>query len=566
MTTSVRWCPPSNRSELTGAYTTMVIGPEPGRLSQERIAKAYADGFWKNELPTDLLAQHARERPSSLAAVDGMHRLSWDELYRQSIRLALHLRALGLERGDVVAVQLPNWVEYLICYYGVLLAGGVVVQPGADWRSVEMAYGLGIGPARTVVIPGDFGDFDYPQMIAVLRTELPALEHVLVARGQVPAGCVSLDELRADPIEARVAPSSLDSLRPGPDEVVRVVFTSGTTGLPKAIKHTSNTFAHSSRTLIDAFGFSADDVIYMYVPLSTNYGAIMGLALHAATGATAVYADRFSASGSLALIERERVSFLPGTPTAFIAMLNSPAISRHDLGSLRVLLSAGASFPVQAINELRDAISAPFIESFGMNEFGMGFWYGADDDLDAVTGSIGRPIAGLEARIVDEHGRDVAPGETGELLVKSAGMCAGYHANPEANAAAWDAADWFHSGDLARTDEAGNYRIVGRSKDVIIRGGANVSPREIEEVLASEPRIREVSVIGLPDTHYGETVCACVILREGQTIIEQEIAAFLEPRLASYKLPAKVVFLQTFPLNSMGKVRKDELRRIVMDL
>jgi fatty-acyl-CoA synthase len=194
----------------------------------------------------------------------------------------------------------------------------------------------------------------------------------------------------------------------------------------------------------------------------------------------------------------------------------------------------------------------------------MGFWCLPDDDPAEVDGSIGRAIPGVEARVVDGDGQPVPTGEIGELVIKSAGMCAGYHNNPEANAASWDDAGWFHSGDLATVDDKGYFRVVGRSKDVIIRGGANVSPRELEEILIREPRIREVSVIGLPDDHYGEVVCACVIPKPGENPTTEEIRAYLEPLIAAYKLPSRIVMLEEFPLNSMGKVRKADLREWVL--
>ena len=542
----------------------MIIQPAPGRLDASRIEQCYRDGYWRDEVIGDLLAKHAEERPDAIALVDGDHRISWAELYRLSRRFALHLRDLGIEPGDAVALQLPNWFEYLVCYHGIFFAGGIVVQIGADWRTAEMAYGLGVGPAKAAIIPGNFLDYDYPATLRDLRPGLPALEHVLVARGEAPDGCISLDDILAEPIEERVPPETLLACRPSPDQIIRVVFTSGTTGLPKAIMHTHNTLAHSGRTLGADFNTNADDVFLMYVPFSTNWGAIMGLQLPFAAGGCMVLMERFSATRALRLIEREKVTFISGTPTAFIALTNSPAAENARVESLRLLISAGASFPVRAIEELREKFKTTFIDSFGMNEFGMGFWCLPEDDPGEVDGSIGRVIPGVEARIIDADGQSVPPGETGELIIKSAGMCGGYHNNTEASASAWDQDGWFHSGDLATVDAKGYFRIVGRSKDVIIRGGANVSPREIEEILIREPRIREVSVIGLPDDHYGEVVCACVIPKDGEMPTVDEIHAYLEPRIASYKLPSRVVMLDEFPLNSMGKVRKDVLRELVL--
>ena len=290
----------------------------------------------------------------------------------------------------------------------------------------------------------------------------------------------------------------------------------------------------------------------------------MGLQLSVMVGATMVLMDQFSATRGLELIGQEKITFIPGTPTAFIALTNSPAIEHARLDSLRLLLSAGASFPVQSIKELRQSFKTTFIDSFGMNEFGMGFWCLPEDDPNEVDGSIGQPISGVEARVVDVNGRIVPNGETGELVIKSAGMCLGYFNNPDANATSWDKEGWFFSGDLATQDEKGYFRIVGRKKDLIIRGGANVSPREIEEILIQQPQIREVSVIGLPDNHYGEIVCACIIPKHGEKPTTDQILGYLETRIAAYKKPARVVIMDEFPLNSMGKVKKDVLREQVL--
>ena len=536
----------------------MTIAPVPGRLDAARIEQCYKAGYWRDEIIADLLAKHARERPDAIAIVDGERRCSWAE------RFALHLRALGIAPGDAVAVQLPNWLEYIVCYHGIQLTGGVMVQVGADWRSAEMVYGYGIGPAKTAIVPREFLEHDYSATLHELRPKLPDLEHVMVARGAAPEGCLSLDDILADPIEDRVSLDTLADCRPGPDQIIRIVFTSGTTGLPKAIMHTNNSLGHSGRTMQADFNFGADDVFLMYVPFSANWGTVAGIQLPLMSGATMVLMDKFSASGALALIERERVTFLSGTPTAFIALTNSPAAEHADLDSLRLVISAGAGIPVESIRELRRKLNTAFINAFGMNEFGMGSWCQLDDDPEDADGTIGRFIPGVETRIVDADGRALPPGETGEMVLKSAGMCAGYHGNPEANEASWDEEGWFRSGDLMTVDDKGYVRIVGRSKDLIIRGGANVSPREVEDVLMGEPRIREVSVIGLPDEYYGEVVCACVIPKAGETPTVDEIQAFLKPRIASYKLPSQVVILDEFPLNSMGKVLKDDLRERVL--
>ena len=432
------------------------------------------------------------------------------------------------------------------------------------WRaSREVEYALNLGPAKAAIIPAEHRSFDFPAMMAELRSQAPQLEHVLVARGTAPEWCISLDALLSDPIEDRHAEEILRKCRGGPNEVSRMVFTSGTTGPPTAIMHTNNTTRYSGRMAIQTFGLNSTDVFFVYLPMSTNFGAIVGIYMPIEVGATVVLIDRFSEA--LDLLEREKVTFLPGTPTAFIAIMNNPDFGRRDLGSLKLTMSAGANCPVEVIQAVRDRFSGMFIEAFGMNEFGLGIWTWPEDDPVEVDGSVGRPFQGVESRVLDDQGRQMGVHQSGELLVRHAGMCVGYHGNPEANAESWDPDGWFHTGDLAAMDSKGNIRIVGRKKDIIIRGGANISPYEVEEAMNPHPKVREVSVIGLPDPYYGEVVCACVIPNPEQEPTLEELKDFLKPRIAYYKLPTRLALRQEFPTNSMGKVLKRVLRQEVLE-
>lgn len=541
----------------------MAVEPVPSRLTQERIAACQAAGYWRDEVLGDLLEAQAQRRPDAIAVVDGPRRVTWAELYRLSRRLALHLWEMGLRPGDVVVLQLPNWVEYLVSYHAIQSLGAVVCQPGVDWRALEMEYALGLGPARAAIIPAEIRSFDFPAMVAELRSRAPQLEHVLVARGTAPEGCVSLDALLSDPIEDRYGEEILRRYRRGANEVSRLVFTSGTTGQPKAIMHTNNTTRFSSRVAVQTFGLNSNDVFLAYVPMSANFGAMLGIYMPIEVGATVVLTDRFSRT--LELIERERVTYLPGTPTAFNAISNSPDLGQRDLSSLKLIMSAGANCPVEVIRAVRDRFDGLFIEAFGMNEFGMGMFTWPEDDPAEVDGSVGRPFQGVETRIADDQGQQVPVHQPGELLVRHAGMCVGYYRNPEANAESWDEDGWFHTGDLATMDSKGNIRIVGRKKDIIIRGGANISPYEVEDAITPHPKVGEVSVIGLPDPYYGEVVCACVIPNPGEELTLEELTDFLKPRIAYYKLPTRLVPRQEFPLNSMGKLVKRALREQVLE-
>ncbi|HYM49865.1 MAG TPA: class I adenylate-forming enzyme family protein [Candidatus Limnocylindrales bacterium] len=530
-----------------------------GHPGEDQVERWYRAGYWRRELVGELLEQQAAQRPDGLAVVDADRRVTWQELYRLSRRLAAHLRSIGIGPGDAVAVQLPNWLEYLVSYYGIQLAGAVVVQPGIDWRTVELEHALQTGPVRAIIVPREFR-VDFPAMIAALRPRLPHLEHVIVARGSAPAGCLSLDRLLEDPLETRSG-QALRREERSSEDMTRIVFTSGTTGIPKPVVHTNNSVAFSVAALTSAFHFTAGDVVFMYVPFSTNYGAITGLHLPVTLGATVVLMDRFDPDRVLERIERERVTFIPGTPTAFLALLGSPELGRRDLGSLRLAFASGASGPPGLLQRVRDGLHTAAVEGYGMNEFGLAMWFTPQDDPAIVDGTIGRPIPGVEARVVRDDGQPAAVGEPGEMVIKSPGMSAGYLDSPEANAAAWDEQGWFHSGDLMTRDEHGNFRVVGRSKDIIIKGGANVSPREVEDALAGHPGVHEVSVVGLPDPYYGEVVCACVVPEPGAALTLEAVQEFLKPKIAFFKLPSHLLVCDALPRNSMGKVKKGILKQ-----
>ena len=543
----------------------MSLEPISARLTAERIASCRAAGYWSDEVLPDILEAQASHRGQTIAVVDGERRVTWSELHRLSRRMALHFQGLGLRRGDVVAIQLPNWLEFIVAYHAIGMFGGVVCQAAVDWRSREMEYALAVGPARAVTIPARYRDFDYAAMMAELRPRLPKLEYVLVARGVAPKGCVSLDALLDDPVEARSPEALLQPYSLGADDVARLLFTSGTTGTPKAIMHTNNTTLQSVRAFAEVQGMRSDDVLLMFLPLSFNWGTTTGIYLPAVLGASVVLLDKFSAGAALALIEAEHVTFLPGSPTAFIALMNSPDFHRWDYSSVRLTNSGGASCLLEVIQRIRKEFGAPFIELYGMNETGNTSWTMPGDDPAEVAGTVGRPIEGTEMGMFDDQGRAVAQGESGEVVLQGPGVCVGYHENPEANASAWDEAGWFHTGDLGRFDERGRLSIVGRKKDLIIRGGVNVSPREVEEAILTYPKVLNAAVLGLPDPYYGEVVCACVIPRPGQRVQLDELVEFLRPRIAHYKLPVRLVMCEEFPMTSSGKVQKHLLQEYILE-
>jgi acyl-CoA synthetase (AMP-forming)/AMP-acid ligase II len=345
---------------------------------------------------------------------------------------------------------------------------------------------------------------------------------------------------------------------------MRMAFTSGTTGNPKGVIHSHDTTLPTCRTLNADMGVSEDEVFLIYLPLGLNWGYLT-LVQSVIAGARAVLLDQFSAGAALDLVERERVSFIPTAPASIIAMLNEPGLARRDLASLRVVITGGASCPLETIREYRARIRGHLIELYGMLETGFHTYTRLGDDPEAVAGTVGRPAAGMGLRLIDEQGRDVPPGGEGEIAADGPSVHLGYHKNPAANAELFTADGWFRTGDLGQLDAAGNVKIVGRLKEMINRGGKKFFPREIEEILYTHPKILHAAIVGVPDPRLGERNCLCVIPRAGQRITLEEVVAFLRDEVATYKLPERLEIVDELPFTPTGKIQRHVLARRLAD-
>ncbi|MBX6377850.1 MAG: long-chain fatty acid--CoA ligase, partial [Clostridia bacterium] len=380
----------------------------------------------------------------------------------------------------------------------------------------------------------------------------------------VPEGCRSFREaVDLGDLRPSKGDEPLASRCPvGADDIMRMAFTSGTTGDPKAVVHTYNTTLCVPRIARSAHAYDENAVLLIFLPVGLNWG-FLNLVEALYHGARAVLVDRFDAGRVLRLIQAERVTHFSTSPTALIALLNDPGLGACDLTSLRLIVSGGASCPVEVIRQVQERFPARFLELYGMLETGYHTFTRMEDDPVAVCGKVGRPADGMGLRILDDEGRDLPPGEVGEIACFGPSVTIGYNRNPEANARSFTPDGWFLTGDLGVVDESGNLQIVGRKKDMIIRGGANIYPRELEEILFTHPKVLNVAVVGLPDPYLGERTCACIIPKPGETLTLAEVVAFLEGRIARYKLPQHLEIFQDFPLTPTGKVRKFALRELV---
>jgi acyl-CoA synthetase (AMP-forming)/AMP-acid ligase II len=528
------------------------------RPRPELVTRYTAEGYWVETTTNEALEEAARKFADKVALVDVRRRVTYAQYYREAQRLAAHWVSLGLTKDDVIAIQLPNWSEFAIVVNSAMLAGIPFCQFHADFRRKEVELVLGFTEASVVVVPRQHRGFDYVAMIEDLRPRLPALEHVVVVGDGVPSGAFDLRGFLAADAGAPLPDAELRRRRPHGNDFARVAFTSGTTGDPKAVVHTHNTTNSALEFLNRDHAITADSAFLLFLPVGLNWGLFQTLQAVVA-GCKLVYMETFKPEEALRLIERERITQFATAPAGLIAMLNVPDFKKYDLGSLQVYVTGGASCPIEVIRQARQALPGHLLEMYGMLECGAQAYTRLEDDPEAVCGLVGRPLSEMGVKVVDDEGRDLPTGRSGEILTAGPSVTVGYYNNPGANARSFTAEGWFKTGDLGVFDDQGYLKIVGRKKEMIIRGGANIYPREIEEVLFKHPKVLDVAVIGVPDPKLGERPCACIVPRPGQELTLHEVTEYLRDKIATYKLPERLDLVAELPRTPTGKVQRHVL-------
>jgi non-ribosomal peptide synthetase component E (peptide arylation enzyme) len=527
-------------------------------LEPELAASYKARGLWTGETFFEVLERKARAHPDREVFADAKGRITYGALKDKVERCAEVLRRIGIGKGDVVTVQLPNRIDFPIVFFALELIGAVANKVNPDFRARELDYILKFSGSRAYVCPREFKGFDYVAMGRELRSSVPGLEHIIVAGGAAD-GAHDLDSgLRDCP---PIAPEH--RVKADPDAIFRMAFTSGTTGDPKCVLHSPNTTLYAGYLLNEDMRVTEDDVQLIYLPVGLNWGYLCLLQTIMA-GARAVLLERFSAPTALELIEKERVSYIATAPASIVAMLNEPDLEKFDLKSLRVVITGGASAAIETIRDFQKRMNGHLIELYGMLETGFHTYTRFSDNPEEVNGTIGRVAGAMELRIIDEAGNDVPRGEIGEIAARGASVHLGYHNNPSANANAFIAGGWFRTGDLGRfVDAAGNVQITGRSKEIINRGGKKFFPREVEEILYTHPKILHAAIVGIPDRRLGERNCLCVVPKSGQSLSLDDIVGFLKGQVADYKLPEMLETFDELPMTGTGKIRRHILRDMV---
>ena len=522
------------------------------------MARYRAAGYWRETTSNDWLEAAADSAPGRLALQDARGGLDYREYLRRVRRLAARFAAMGLTPDDVVAVQLPNWNEFAVTINAAMLAGVPFCQYHSDFRSREVEFILDFTGASALVVPHRHRDFDYPAMIEPMRARLPRLEHVLVVGDDVPAGYFDLRAFLEADGDPEVPPDMLRSRRPGADHLARTAFTSGTTGNPKAVLHTHNTTNCALGFLNRGQRIAADSVLLVFLPVGLNWGLFNVLQAIDA-GCRVILQDIFRPEEALALISSERVTHFCCAPAHLVAMLNVPDFGNHDLDSLQVVMTGGASCPIEVIREVQARMPGHLLEMYGMLECGTQAHTLLSDNPAEVCGTVGRPVPEMEIRVVDDDGSDAPAGAVGEILTAGPSVTVGYYNNPAANRDSFTDDGWFRTGDQGCFDDSGNLQIVGRKKEMLIRGGANIYPREIEEVLYQHPAVRDAAIVGVPDHRLGERVCACVVPKAGEAVTFEALSEFLGSRIARYKLPEYLQIYEDLPRTPTGKVQKQPL-------
>jgi acyl-CoA synthetase (AMP-forming)/AMP-acid ligase II len=529
----------------------------------ERRRRYLDAGWWDGQTLPGRVAHHAATRPEATAVVDETRGATYAELAADSARLADGLRARGVGAGDVVAIQLPNRYEAVVAAVAVLSLGAVVNPLLPNYRERELAHVFTIARPTALFTPGTYRGCDHPALIAevVAATGVAPLhvvvgDEALLPEGEVgPVGPVGFEELVASG-----DPSATLGDRDAA-AVSELIFTSGTEAQPKAIMHTEQTAGFSVRIARHDLGVTDDDVVWMPSPVGHSTGFNYGLRFAVHHGLPLVLQDRWDAAAALRLVREHGCSYTLAATTFLQDLTEAAAAGGVRVDSLRLFGSGGAPVP-PALVDAAAAQGIGVLRLYGSTEVLVGTWNRPSSTASQRRDTDGVAMSHVELRVVDDEGNELAVGEPGELEVRGPDTCVGFFADPERTAATFHPDGWVRSGDLVTVDADGYLTVVGRKKEIIIRGGINIAPREIEELLVAFPEVERAAVIGLPDDRLGERACACVVLRPGAVLDFDTMCARLDAAgLARYKLPERLEALGALPATASGKIQKHELVR-----
>ncbi|MEE8599584.1 AMP-binding protein [Euzebya tangerina] len=514
----------------------------------------------------------AADSPDNLAVVSRHQGIRWTyaELHAHAEQAARALLDLGVAKGDRVGMWSPNHIEWVVVQYATAKVGAVLVNVNPAYRTHELAYAMGQSGVSVLIAARAFRETDYVSMIADVRGDLPDLGHVVLLGDDDTPGWAegwSTFTARGDAVDTaalREREATLD-----PDDAINIQYTSGTTGAPKGATLSHHNILNNGYFVAERMAITAEDVLCLNVPFYHCFGMVMGNLGFLTHRAAVVLPDQtFDPGAALAAIEAEGCTTFYGVPTMFIAVLEHEDLGKTDISTLRTGCMAGSPCPVEVMKATMNVLGMEEVTiAYGMTETSpVSFQSGTDDDIESRVSTVGRIMPFVEVKIIDPHSSQVVPrGEVGELCTRGYSVMLGYWNNDEATAEAIDAARYMHTGDLAVMRDDGYVNITGRIKDMIIRGGENVYPREVEEFLYTHPDISDVQVFGVPDDKYGEAIAAWVVRKEGTDLDYDGLYDFCKGSIATFKIPVHVSFVDEFPMTVTGKIQKFKMRDVMIE-
>ena len=552
-------------------------------MTQVRLSYAYGAsgqpllGTTIGEKFDQACAQYAEQ--DAVVSVQQNIRLSYKELQQHVNAFACSLLKLGLKKGDRLAIWSPNCVEWTITQFAAFKAGIILVNLNPAYKSSELEYVLNKVSCVGLVIAPAFKTSDYQEILCKIAPELcngnekilssvrlPHLKHVIKISDEQQGAIHRFSDLLLEPSAQQLAQLEQLASELQFDETINIQFTSGTTGNPKGTMLTHNNILNNGYFVGEAIRLTPQDRVCISVPLFHCFGMVMGNLACITHGSTMVYpAGVFNPLASLQAIEQEKCTAAYGVPTMFIAMLEHEQFEQFDLSSLRTGIMAGSPCPREIMQRVIDRMHMQEVTiCYGMTETApVSAQSAVTDSIEQRVGTVGRVHPHLEIKIVDEQGKVVPRGSLGELCVRGYSVMLGYWEDEDKTFDVIDKARWMHTGDIASMDDEGFIKIKGRIKDVVIRGGENLFPKEIEDFLYTHPAVMDVQVIGLPDPRYGEELCACIILHEGETCNEEVIRQYCKENISHNKVPRYVRFFREFPMTASGKAQKFKLQELM---
>lgn len=537
-------------------------------FNEQRRAAYRQQGLWGDASLADYWQQTARAMPDKIAVVDN-HGASYtySALDHAASCLANWMLAKGIESGDRIAFQLPGWCEFTVIYLACLKIGAVSVPLLPSWREAELVWVLNKCQAKMFFAPTLFKQTRPVDLILPLQNQLPQLQQIVGVDKLAPAtSSLSLSQIIADNTPLTTAITTHG------DELAAVLFTSGTEGLPKGVMLTHNNILASERAYCARLNLTWQDVFMMPAPLGHATGFLHGVTAPSLIGARSVLLDIFTPDACLALLEQQRCTCMLGATPFVYDLLNVLEKQPADLSALRFFLCGGTTIPKKVARECQQ-LGIKLLSVYGSTESSPHAVVNLDDPLSRFMHTDGYAAAGVEIKVVDDARKTLPPGCEGEEASRGPNVFMGYFDEPELTARALDEEGWYYSGDLCRMDEAGYIKITGRKKDIIVRGGENISSREVEDILLQHPKIHDACVVAMPDERLGERSCAYVVLKapHHSLSLEEVVAFFSRKRVAKYKYPEHIVVIEKLPRTASGKIqkfllRKDIMRRLTQDV